>query len=183
MILDLTRLTTVAAATTLLLASSAGAQQRAALEGRWVLVDSPEPSVASRGDGGFPRGDMGSGWGSPLMLTVEPSRLVVVFNPYSAYDLQPVVTLAYPLGSGEAENRVDVGFAVTVFRSRAAWEGTALTTTDYVPAPPEVAGAGVRAEVRRRLTVAADTLVIETTRVGVAGAPTVTSRTIYTRSR
>jgi hypothetical protein len=49
--------------------------------------------------------------------------------------------------------------------------------------PPEVAGPGVTAQVRRRLLLVADSLVIETTRVGLAGAPAVTSRSAYTRRR
>jgi hypothetical protein len=126
---------------------------------------------------------MGSGWGSPLVLTLEPSRLVVGFNPFSTYDLQPVVTFNYPFGGADATNQEELGFTVTVFTSRAAWDGTTLTTTDRVPVPPEVGGPGLMAEVRRRLTLSADTLVIETTRVGVAGAPTVVSRSTYTRSR
>jgi hypothetical protein len=94
------------------------------------------------------------------------------------------VSLAYPVDGSEAENRITLGFTTTVFTSRAAWQDSILTITDRMPVPPEVAGPGVLAEVRRVLTLTApDTLVIETTRAGVAGAPTVTSRSTYTRKR
>jgi hypothetical protein len=126
---------------------------------------------------------MGSGWGSPLTIAVESQRIIVSFDPYLAYDLQPPVRFIYPLDGREAQNQQVLGFTTTRFTSRAAWQGGVLTTTDHVPVPPEVAGPAGKAEVRRRLTLSADTLVIETTRVGVAGAPTVTTRSTYTRGR
>ena len=176
--------TSLIAATATLLGTSAGAQQRTDFNGQWAVVDDARPSVASRGDGGFRTGDMGSGWGSPFTFAQDARGVTITFNPYSAYDLQPLEHLAYPTDGSEARNREELADATTVFTSRAAWQGDALATTDRVPVPPEVAGPGVMAEVRRTITlVARDTLRVETTRVGVAGAPTVTTRTTYARSR
>jgi len=178
------RYSSVLAVVALLAAGTAGAQSRATLAGQWVLAESEQASVASRGDGGFRTGDMGSGWGSPLTIVVEPTRLIATFNPYSAYDLQPTVSLTYPVDGSEARNQINLGFTTTVFTSRAAWQDGTLTATDWLPVPPEVAGPGVTALVRRTLTLrSTDTLMIETTRVGIADAPTVTSRSTYTRSR
>lgn len=168
----------------ILLPAAAAGQQRPDLGGTWVQADDGSRlSVASRGDVAFRVGDMGSGWGSPLTIGIESTRVFVRFDPYLAYDLQPAVELTYPLSGGDARNQVYLGHSATPFTSRAGWQDGALMTVDLFPVPLEVAGPGVTAEVRRRLTVASDTLRIETTRVGVAGAPTVTSRSIYLRQR
>lgn len=183
--MTVTRIVNLCAAVLASVAVCAGAQApRTAFDGQWAAVTAARPPVASRGDGGFRVGDMGSGWGSPLTIRVEPARVLVAFNPYLAYDLQPPVELVYPLGAAAAHNAEDLGYAATRFSSRSAWRGDTLTTTDEFPVPPEVARAGMMAKVHRTLTVVrADTLVIETTRDGVGGAPTVTTRTTYVRRR
>jgi hypothetical protein len=166
-------------------ASPAGAQERHPdFTGGWSLQDSAAaaPSVATRGDAGFRVGDMGSSWGSPITLTHEPDRLTVEYVYFSTYDLQPPLKYVYALDGSESINRIMIGHSASEQRSRAAWQGeTLVITTRY--AAPEMDGRGQTAEVRQSLRMTApDRLEIETTRVGVNGAPTTVTRTVYIRN-
>jgi hypothetical protein len=166
-------------------ASPAAAQERHPdFTGVWSLVDSAAvaPSVATRGDAAFRVGDMGSGWGSTITLTHEPDRLTVAYVYFSTYDLQPPLEYLYALDGSESINRIMIGHSVSEQRSRAAWQGeTLVITTRY--AAPEMSGSAQIAEVRQSLRMAApNRLEIETTRVGVNGAPTTVTRTVYIRN-
>lgn len=125
---------------------------------------------------------MGSGWGSPLTLTQRGNRLIVEYPFFSAYDLQAPLHYEFPLDGSEAENDVTIGPTRTRILGRTTRQGGTLVLVTRQPVPPEVAGPGVMAEVRRELSLPSpDTLLIVTTRVGVAGAPTTVVRTTYGR--
>jgi hypothetical protein len=180
------RTTVVTAALAALVAASAPAlaQHPPDFTGVWTLVDSTDarPAVASRGDASFRRGDMGSGWGSPLTITQAGGRLTVQYPFFTAYDLQPPLRYVFALDGSESVNVVMIGHASSEQRSRVTWEGQALVITTRYPAPDPGAAPRAPVEVRQSLTLAApDTLVVETTRLGFAGGAATTTKTVYRR--
>ncbi len=145
--------------------------------GRWVVA--PDSARAGRGTAASP----GSGWGSPMTITQDAGRLVVEVPFFSRYDMQPPVRFAYALSGAETKNTLMMGHGVQEQRSRAAWNGSTLEirTTHVVPNP---AGRGdsLRVEVTQRLSLeSTNRLVVETTRAGVLGGPSITTRTVYTK--
>ena len=110
-----------------LTASAAGAQEHPSFSGDWLrAVDSASAggrSVATAGDASFRRGDMGSGWGAALTLTQRADSLILEYDFFSAYDLQPRVRLAYALDGSESRNGVMIGHAESAQRSRLTWQG------------------------------------------------------------
>lgn len=148
--------------------------------GTWERVDTdPElPSVSSAGDVAFRSGSMGSGWGSPITIRQDLGALVVEYAHFSAYDLQPPLRFTYSLDGSESRNAVMIGHTTALQHSRAAWRDRTLMITTEFPAPV----AGGRVEVRQALTLeSADTLVVETTRASLDGAPPSVTRTTYAR--
>ena len=172
-----------AAAMAVLLASavSAKAQGRPDFTGVWIRAAEAPPTVAATGDAGFRTGDMESGWGAPLTIAHGRDSLVVEYVFFSRYDLQPPIRLAYALDGSESANSVMIGHASTRQRARVTWRDSALVITTRFAAPREVPASGGTVEVRHTLTLATPTsLIVETTRPGVGGAP-VTVQTTYTR--
>lgn len=164
---------------------TASAQQRPSFAGTWVVADSAAqpPSVSSRGDASFRTGSMGSGWGSPITIIQEPTRLTVEYPYFSAYDLQPPIRLVYGLDGSESRNSVMIGHAASLLRSRASWQGETLILATVYPVPDRD-GAAVVAEVRQALTLESpERLVVETTRPGMAGSAATVVRTVYTRAQ
>jgi hypothetical protein len=160
------------------MAADVEAQTRPDFSGTWVIVDSVKPSVATVGDASFRMGDMGSGWGSPLTITQRADSLIVQYELFSSYDLQPPIRFAYPINGAEARNRVNIGHAEVVQRGRIAWQGNTLVITTLHPLP---SGSGTE-DVRQVLTLGSPTsLLVETTRAGVMGGPTTTTRTRFAR--
>lgn len=154
--------------------------QRPDFSGRWVPADSGErPSVALVGDAAFQRGTMGDGWGSPLTLRQSADTLVVEYPHFARYDLQPPLRFAYALNGAESHNAIMIGHAETRLTSRAAWRDSALVITTRYPIP---GSASESVEVRQTLMLrSADTLVVETTRPGAAGAPPNVTRVVYVK--
>jgi hypothetical protein len=162
-------------------AIQAGAQTRADLTGSWVRAVEAAPPVATAGDAGFRMGDMGSGWGTPLTISIQPDSLIVAYVFFGTYDLQPPVRLAYALDGSESPNTIMIGHATTVQRSRIAWRDSALVITTTYPVPREAAATRRTVEVRHVLTLPTPTrLLVETTRPGANGTP-VTTQTTYTK--
>jgi hypothetical protein len=161
------------------------AQTRPQFAGTWVLAANQSegrPTVASRGDGTFRVGDAGTGYGDQFTLGVTAGEVSVEYNPYSAYDLQPVVVVRFALGGAPASNQVTLGHSRATFTGAAAWRGDTAVLTSRYPVPESVAGGGATVDMRQSLTLRdANTLVVETVRGGVAGAPATTTRTTYTR--
>jgi hypothetical protein len=180
------RLETVAAIGLLTwVASSASAQQRPDFSGTWTrAVDSAgtAAAVAATGDAAFRRGDMGSGWGSPLTIAQQASRLTVEYPVFSAYDLQPPLQLAFALDGSASSNALMIGHATVDLRSTTAWvEGALVISTTY-PGPKGPDGRVIPAQISQSLRLASPTtLVIEATRAGILGAATTTTRTTYTK--
>lgn len=173
----------------LTLGGDAAAQSHPSFDGTWVLAGDSADSqrvtvVAASGDAAFRVGDMGSGWGTTLTFAHHGERLVLEYPYFSAYDLQAPLHYEFALDGTEVENDVTIGPDLTRLRARAEWHGDTLLITTRQPVPRDVAPAGVMAEVRRALRLESpDSLLIVTTRVGVAGAPTNEVRTIYARKR
>jgi hypothetical protein len=148
--------------------------------GTWERVDAePEvPTVVATGDVAFRSGTMGSGWGSPLTIRQDAGTFVVEYPQFSAYDLQPPLRLTYALDGSDSRNAVMIGHATTEERSRLAWRDRTLVITTEFPAPVP----GGHVEVLQAIALeSADTLVVETTREGVEGAPPSVTRTTYAK--
>ena len=156
----------------------AQAQARPDFSGQWTRVDSAEQrSVAAVGDAAFRVGDMGSGWGSPLTMRQQGGELVVEFVHFGTYDLQPTLKYAYALDGTESRNAIMIGHAESVLRSRATWRDSTLVITTIYPGPERGT-----TEVRQALTLASPmSLIIETTRSGVAGSRPTVTRTTYAK--
>lgn len=159
------------------------AQQRPNFSGDWTRVDrAPDrPSVAATGDADFRSGTMGSGWGSPITIRQDSSRVVIEYPFFSAYDLQPPLRFVYALDGSESRNSVMIGHAASEQRSRVAWrDSTLVITTTY--RTPDLGGGSTTAEVRQALTLESpNTLIVETTRTGIPGALGSVIRTFFTK--
>jgi hypothetical protein len=146
--------------------------------GEWTRVDSTsdQRSVAAVGDAAFRVGTMGAGWGSPLTLRQQGGQLVVEYTFFSTYDLQPRLRFVYALDGSEARNTIMIGHSESVLRSRATWRDSTLVITTIYPAP------GGATEVTQSLTLSSPTsLIMETTRSGVAGSRPTVTRTTYAK--
>lgn len=167
----------------LMLASTAmgptarSAQAPADFSGRWT-VDQSAPAEGA--DAASIRGDMGSGWGSPLTITQDAKQLTVEYTIYTRYDLQPPITFVYALDGSESRNTLMMGRGADVQRSRTAWDGSSLVITTAFTLPDPVSGKPFTTEVTQKLTLASPTsLVVEVTRSGVLGGRASTSRATY----
>jgi hypothetical protein len=168
---------------------AARSQARPTFDGTWQLAGADADAqrttiVAAAGDGAFKIGDMGSGWGTVLTFTRRAERLVMEYPFFGAYDLMAPLHYEFALDGQEVINEITLGPGITRLRTRAQWRGDSLVITTQQAVPVDVAGTGALAEVRRALVrVGSDSLQIVTTRLGVAGAPSNTVRTVYVRKR
>lgn len=166
----------------LLLASAPLAAQRPDFSGTWVRQDSVAgPQRAAAGDAAFRRGDMGSGWGTPLTIRQTADSLVVVFDTFSAYDLQPKTRYAFALNGRVTKNVVMISHAESPIESRAHWTGAALEITTRFPPPPAGAPMPTAPDLVQAISLdATGRLVIEARRPDAGGA-TNTVTTTYTK--
>jgi hypothetical protein len=156
--------------------------QRPDLSGTWVRLDSAVTrSTAATGDAAFAKGDMGIGWGTPLTLTQSPAKLDVVFDAFTAYDLQPKVRLTFALDGSESRNAVVMASAPPS-RSRATWQDASIVITTNYAAPPGVSVAPAALEVRQTLSLdASGQLVIQSQRLSANSAPNLVTATYRRR--
>jgi hypothetical protein len=171
------------------------AQTRPDFSGQWTREPDPIATATGRnpqagtqplggGDrvsGGAARiGDMGSGWGSNITVTQDPSRLTVEFMFFARGDMQPPLKFVYALDGSESKNSVMMGRGIQVQTSKATWEGDKLViTTEHTFAHPET-GQPVTSELKQTLSLESpNRLVVEATRSGVLGGPPSSTRTIY----
>lgn len=167
--------------------ASAATQTRPTFDGTWQLAGADASAqrtsiVAAAGDGAFRVGDMGSGWGTTVVFSRRANRLILEYPYFGAYDLMAPLHYEFEPDGEEVINEVTLGPGVTRLRTRAQWRADSLVITTQQPVPVDVAGNNVVAEVRRVLTRAGtDTLHIITTRIGIAGAPNNTVRSVYVR--
>ena len=140
--------------------------QRPDFSGEWnrvVDTTATRSSVAATGDAAFRRGDMGSGWGSPLIIRQTPDSMIVEYQQFSTYDLQPRLRFVYRLDGSESRNTIMIGHADSQLRSRPSWSGDTLIVVTTLPAPT----AGGATTLRQALSIGADgTLTLETSREG-----------------
>ena len=171
-----------AAMAALCLGPLAGAQQRPDFSGEWRSAEDRATSVSAAGDAQFRRGEMGSGWGSTIRITQRPDSLILEYDFFSSYDLQPPIRLAYSMNGSESRQTVMIGHAGSEQRSRVSWRGDTLVVSTTYPAPKAADGRAASAETVRTLNLESPTsLVVETTRVGVLGGATTTTKTVYTK--
>ncbi len=152
------------------------------LSGTWVLQrdSTVGRTTAATGDAAFAKGDMGIGWGSPLIIVQTPARLTVTFDAFTAYDLQPKVHFAYALDGAESRNAVVMGSAPPS-RSTAAWQDAALVITTTYTAPLGIGAVPGALDVRQTLALdATGRLSIQSRRLGANGTANIVTAT-YTR--
>ena len=168
-----------------LLTLTATAQSKPGFAGRWTIEPAPasSPAAASAGTTATPpRGDLGSGWGSTIIITQDPARLSVETVIYSRYDLQPQPVLTYLLDGSESKNTQMLGRGMQSQSSRARWDGARLRITTVHDFVDPVSGTAQNMEVTQTLALESpDTLVIEAAwGAALGGKPSVT-RTVYKR--
>jgi hypothetical protein len=163
------------------LAAGAAAQTLPDFSGRWTA---PAPATASGVRGvSIVAGTMGSGWGDEITIAQDASRLTVERSQFSQYDMQPPLRLTYALDGSESRNTINLGRGPQEILSKAAQQDSTLViTTSYRFDAP--AGVGTETiEVRQVLSLdPSGSLVVTTTRSGLAGAPPSISATTYKKN-
>jgi hypothetical protein len=150
--------------------------------GVWT-IEPVAAATAPPAPGTLARGDMGSGWGSPLTITHDARELVVQQTLFGRGDMQPPLRFVYALDGTETRNTVMLGHASQVRVSRAKADGQALQITTSYPAVDPASGKPFATEVTHRLSLSSPTsLVIEVTRNGALGGAATTTRTVYRKS-
>jgi hypothetical protein len=166
----------------LLSAASAAAQTRPDFSGRWTSDPVPAEGRGAEGRGGRgqTRGDMGSGWGTPITITQDASRLTVEYAFFGSGDMQRPLRFEYAMDGSETKNSVMMGRGIQSQTSTARWDGeTFVITTRHTFTDPST-GKPATADVTQALTLESSTsLVVETTRAGVLGGPATKTRTVY----
>jgi len=180
------RLPLLAVPVTALLPALLQAQAPVDLSGRWTLeapAIASTPAVPGTPSAAAAPGDMGSGWGAKITITQDAKRVSVEYPVFSPYDLQPPLTLTYPLDGSVGRNTVMMGRGEQVESSRAQWSGQALVIVTTFPVADRGAGQPFTAELTRTLWLESPTtLVVEATRAGVLGGPASTTRSVYRKS-
>ena len=153
------------------------AQQRPNFSGEWANVPEQAPGV-----GGPAVGTMGSGWGTPLTITQTANLLTVQYEFFVRGDLQPPLSFRFALDGSETINTVLMGRGTQKQTSATIWNGNTLVITTKHDFAHPTTGAPTVSETRQALTLQSPTtLLVETTRVGVLGGPTSTSKTVLTK--
>jgi len=157
----------------------AAAQAKTDFSGRWT--SDPDPAAApARGTAGGGRGDMGSGWGSPITVTQDGTRLTVEYAFFGRGDMQPPLKFVYALDGSETKNSVMMGRGMQVQTSHTAWDGAKLKITTLHMLADPATGKPMTAEVVQMLSLESPTsLVVETTRAGVLGGQATTTKTVF----
>lgn len=165
------------------LSTQTAAQSRPNFSGQWTVAPPPAaPTTGARGRGSVRAGDLGSGWGPSITITQTPSSVTVEYEFFARGDLQPPLKFVFALDGSETVNTILMGRGVQQEKARVAWENNALLVTTRQTFPNLVKGQNVTVEVKRRLSLESPTsLVVETTREGVLGGPTTSTRTVYTK--
>ena len=174
-------------ATVVVLAAAAVPQTRPDFSGKWTSEAEQTAASGRReearseraGDRGL-RGDMGSGWSSSITITQDATRLSVEYVFFARGDMQPPLKFVYALDGSETKNSVMMGRGIQVQTSKTAWDGNKLAiTTVHTFAHPET-GQPMTSEVKQTLSLdSSSSLMLETTRSGVLGGASSTTRTIY----
>ena len=162
--------------------SSGAVSQAPDFSGAWTLEPAAAPTTPTA-PGAPARGDMGSGWGSPLTITQDAKQLVVEQTLFGRGDMQPPLRFVYALDGTETRNTVMIGHASQTRVSRAAWDGQTLQITTSYPAVDPDSGKPFTTEVTHRVSLASPTsLVIEVTRGAALGGQPTTTRSVYKKN-
>lgn len=168
--------------TVALLAAGVMAQAKPDFSGRWTIEpEAPRPSGSGRA--GPSVGNMGSGWGSNITIAQDATRLTVEYAFFARGDMQPPLKFVFALDGSETKNSIMMGRGIQQQTSKAKWEGSKLViTTEQAHENPEN-GQPMTTKVIRILSLESPTsLLVETTRSGVLGGPTTTTRTVYKKN-
>ena len=151
--------------------------------GRWIAEASMAPRPKPGAPPPAPRGDMGSGWGTPFTITQTASELVVEQPIFSRYDLQPPLRFVFRLDGEESRNTVMAGHETQTRTSRASWEGQTLVIVTSYPGTDPDTGKPFATVVTQRLTLDTPTqLSIEAIRSGVLGGRETRSHTLFRKN-
>jgi hypothetical protein len=161
----------------LIIATVVEAQDRPDFSGQWTITqNAPAGSSAARGD-------MGSGWGSPIMVSQNDATLTVQYAFFGRGDMQPPFKFVFALNGSETRNTVMMGHGIQSMLSKARWEGNKLIITTVHTFTSPQNGQPATTEVRQTLSLESPkSLLIETTRSGVLGGAPSTSRTTYVKN-
>jgi hypothetical protein len=160
------------------------------LSGQWTIEPAPAlPPAGTAAPPGRPdqgtlaRGDMGSGWGSPLTITQDAKQLVVQQTLFSRYDVAQQPRYVYMLDGSETRNASMIGHATAIRVSRASWDGQVLRIITRYPGVDPSSGKPFTTEVTHRLSLESPTtLIVEVRRGAALGGTETTTRTVYRKS-
>lgn len=151
----------------------------------WLVVSAPPADFSGRWAADPPamangRGDMGSGWGTPITITQDAQRLTVEYAFFGRGDLQPPLKFVYALDGSETKNSLMMGRGVQTQSSKTAWNGDSLVITTTHTFVDPGSGKPATTVVTQVLSLESPTsLVVETTRAPVDGGPPNTTKTVY----
>jgi len=168
--------------TVVLFAVSVMAQAKPDFSGRWTIE--PEAAVpASNGRSGPGVGNMGSGWGSNITIAQDATRLTVEYAFFVRGDMQPPLKFVYAFDGSQSKNSVMMGRGIQLQTSKTAWEGDKLIITTEHSFENPANGQPMTTKVIQSLSLQSPTsLLVETTRSGVMGGPSTTTKTIYKKN-
>ena len=183
----MTRTAALAVGVCIVLSALVGsAQTRTDFSGRWTTDPDPAASPAGARQGGPPaagrggRGDMGSGWGPTITISQSAGSLTVEYAFFARGDMQPPLKFIYALDGSASKNSVMMGRGLQAQVSTTAWDGAKLVITTVHTFPDPETNKLVTTEVKQTLSLESPTsLVVETTRAGVLGGPSTTTRSVY----
>jgi len=163
------------------------AAARTDFSGRWAIAAPAGASGAPGRAGATPlaggRGDMGSGWGSPITITQNATQLTVEYVFFARGDLQPPLKFVYALDGSKTTNTVMMGRGMQTQASTATWDGAKLLITTMHTFEDPATGKPAAAEVKQTLSLESPTtLVVETVRAGVFGGPATSTKTTYQKN-
>lgn len=161
----------------ILLVTALLAQEHPNFAGQWTVATSTEP-----GNRGPARGDMGSGWGSPITVTQDATRLTVEYAFFSRGDMQPPLRFVFALDGTETKNTVMMGNGIQAQLSKTRWDGNKLVITTIHSFRNPENGQPMTSEVRQTLSLESNNLIVETTRNGVLGGAPSTTRVTYNKA-
>ena len=149
-----------------------------------LVAGGAKPDFSGRWTADPGRGaDMGSGWGSTITIAQDASRLTVEYVFFGRGDLQPPLKFVYALDGSETKNSVMMGRGVQEQISTTAWDGDRLIITTIHTFVDPATNKPLKAVVKQALALdASGALVVETTREGVLGGPTSTTKTVYRKN-
>src|SRR5215510_8262379 len=118
--------------TVALFAATVMEQAKSDFSGRWKSEPEAAPPTGS-GPLGPSAGTMGSGWGSPITITQDATRLTVEYAFFVRGDMQPPLKFVFALDGSETKNSIMMGRGIQVQKSKAQWEGSKLVITTEHP--------------------------------------------------